>query len=63
MLKSLAANQLPGASLAIAKNGRLVLARDAISGLYEHGERELAAIGVHLMSAAEVLAALKAALA
>jgi nicotinamidase-related amidase len=42
---------------------RLVLARDAISGLYERGERELADIGVRLMSAAEVLEALNAALA
>jgi nicotinamidase-related amidase len=33
---------------------RVVLARDAISGLYERGERELANIGVRLMSAAEV---------
>jgi nicotinamidase-related amidase len=33
---------------------RVVLARDAISGLYERGESELANIGVRLMSAAEV---------
>ncbi|HEV3323719.1 MAG TPA: isochorismatase family cysteine hydrolase [Solirubrobacteraceae bacterium] len=33
---------------------RVVLARDAISGLYERGERELAQIGVRLMSATEV---------
>jgi nicotinamidase-related amidase len=33
---------------------RVVLARDAISGLYERGERELANIGVVLMSAAAV---------
>jgi len=33
---------------------RVVLVRDAVSGLYERGERELAAIGVGLMSAAEV---------
>ncbi len=33
---------------------RIVLARDAISGCYERGERELAAIGVHLMCASEV---------
>jgi nicotinamidase-related amidase len=37
---------------------RIVLARDAVSGLYERGERELAAIGVSLMSAAEVVAEL-----
>jgi len=37
---------------------RIVLARDAISGLYERGERELANIGVHLWSAAEVIDAL-----
>jgi nicotinamidase-related amidase len=42
---------------------RLVLARDAISGLYERGERELADIGVHVMSAAEVIGALGAAVA
>jgi nicotinamidase-related amidase len=34
---------------------RVVLARDAISGLYEQGERELENIGVRLMVAAEVL--------
>lgn len=33
---------------------RVVLARDAISGLYERGERELANIGVRLMSTTEV---------
>jgi nicotinamidase-related amidase len=33
---------------------RIVLARDAISGLYDRGERELRGIGVHLMSAGEV---------
>jgi nicotinamidase-related amidase len=37
---------------------RIVLARDAISGLYERGERELAGIGVRLMSTAEIGAAL-----
>jgi nicotinamidase-related amidase len=42
---------------------RIVLARDAISGLYERGERELADIGVHLMSAAETIDALAAAVA
>jgi nicotinamidase-related amidase len=40
---------------------RVVLARDAISGLYERGERELAAIGVELMDAAAVIGALGAA--
>lgn len=33
---------------------RVVLARDAISGLYERGEEELAGIGVHLANAAEL---------
>ncbi len=33
---------------------RVVLAHDAISGLYERGERELANIGVRLMSTPEV---------
>jgi nicotinamidase-related amidase len=37
---------------------RIVLARDAISGLYERGERELTAIGVRLMRAGEVADAL-----
>ncbi len=36
---------------------RVVLARDAISGLYERGERELAAIGVRVMSSEEVVGA------
>lgn len=36
---------------------RVVLARDALSVLYERGERELANIGVELMDAAEVIAA------
>jgi nicotinamidase-related amidase len=40
---------------------RIVLARDALSGLYERGERELAGIGVDLMSASEVAKALLAA--
>jgi nicotinamidase-related amidase len=39
---------------------RIVLARDAVSGLYERGERELEGIGVHLMSSAEVVGALRA---
>jgi nicotinamidase-related amidase len=39
---------------------RVVLARDAISGLYERGEQELVGIGVRLMDAAEVEAALRA---
>lgn len=42
---------------------RLVLARDAISGIYERGERELANIGVRLMPTGDVLAALRDALA
>jgi nicotinamidase-related amidase len=40
---------------------RLVLVRDAISGLYERGEQELANIGVHLMRSDEVTEALAAA--
>lgn len=39
---------------------RIVLARDAISGLYERGAREMANIGVRLMSTARVLAAVAA---
>jgi nicotinamidase-related amidase len=34
---------------------RVVLARDAVSGLYERGERELGGIGVHLLDSAEVV--------
>ncbi len=37
---------------------RIVLVRDAISGLYEQGEREMTNIGVNLMSAADVVSAL-----
>jgi nicotinamidase-related amidase len=37
---------------------RVVLARDAVSGLYERGERELEAIGVALMGSDEIAAAL-----
>lgn len=37
---------------------RVVLATDAISGLYDQGERELAAIGVQLMTSEEIAAAL-----
>ena len=37
---------------------RVVVARDAISGLYERGEHELANVGVHLMSSEEVTHAL-----
>lgn len=33
---------------------RVVLARDAVSGLYERGERELVGIGVHLLDSVEV---------
>jgi nicotinamidase-related amidase len=39
---------------------RVVLARDAISGLYERGERELSNIAVQLMNAAEVAERLRA---
>lgn len=38
---------------------RIVLVRDAISGLYQRGERELAGIGVQLMDASEVEASLR----
>jgi nicotinamidase-related amidase len=34
---------------------RIVLVRDAISGLYERGEQELHAIGVTLMETQDVL--------
>ena len=37
---------------------RVVLARDALSGLYERGERELEGIGVLLLESAEVCAAM-----
>lgn len=40
---------------------RIVLARNALSGLYERGERELAGIGVHPMNADEIAKALLAA--
>jgi nicotinamidase-related amidase len=39
---------------------RIVLVRDAISGLYARGEQELAGIGVRLMDASEVEASLRA---
>jgi nicotinamidase-related amidase len=39
---------------------RVVLARDAISGLYERGERELSGIGVRVMSSAEVIGGVEA---
>jgi nicotinamidase-related amidase len=39
---------------------RVVLARDAISGLYERGERELEAIGVALMTSDDIADALRA---
>ncbi len=39
---------------------RVALARDAISGLYERGERELAGIGVQLLGTDELVAALSA---
>jgi nicotinamidase-related amidase len=38
---------------------RVVLASDALSGLYERGERELSAIGVALMSTPEILDSLR----
>ena len=34
---------------------RVVVVNDALSGMYERGERELSAIGVALMSTPEVL--------
>jgi nicotinamidase-related amidase len=37
---------------------RVVLVRDAVSGLYERGERELLAIGVHVLDSAALLAEL-----
>jgi hypothetical protein len=37
---------------------RVVLATDAISGLYERGQKELSAIGVRLMSSETITAAL-----
>jgi nicotinamidase-related amidase len=40
---------------------RVVLARDAISGLYERGERELTGIGVHLLGNGELISGLQAA--
>jgi nicotinamidase-related amidase len=40
---------------------RVVLAEDATSGIYDRGERELAGIGVHLMSASDVAHAVHAA--
>jgi nicotinamidase-related amidase len=39
---------------------RVVAVRDAISGLYERGEQELASIGVHLMGTYDVATALAA---
>jgi nicotinamidase-related amidase len=46
----------PRASIyeASERDFRVVLARDAVSGVYERGERELLGIGVHLLSSAEV---------
>ncbi len=40
---------------------RVALARDAVSGLYERGERELEGIGVRVLDAAELIEALAAA--
>jgi nicotinamidase-related amidase len=42
---------------ACERDFRVVLARDAISGLYERGERELRAIGVVLLDSDDVVAA------
>jgi Isochorismatase family len=39
---------------------RAVLVRDAVSGLYERGERELSSIGVHLIDSDDVTDALAA---
>ncbi|QGY32453.1 cysteine hydrolase family protein [Pantoea cypripedii] len=38
---------------------RVVLAQDALSGLYEQGQRELQGIGVHLLQAETIVEALK----
>ncbi len=53
----------PRASIyeASERDFRVVLVRDAVSGLYERGERELANIGVRLMSSEEVTDQLRAA--
>ncbi len=53
----------PRASIyeASERDFRVVLVRDAVSGLYERGERELSNIGVRLMSAEEVTDGLRAA--
>jgi nicotinamidase-related amidase len=50
----------PRASIyeASERDFRVVLASDAVLGLYERGERELEAIGVTLMGSAEIAAAL-----
>jgi nicotinamidase-related amidase len=39
---------------------RVVLVRDAVSGLYERGEQELLNIGVQLMTTGEVTSAVSA---
>jgi nicotinamidase-related amidase len=51
----------PRASIyeASERDFRLVVVRDAISGLYERGQRELIGIGVRLMTADEVSDALR----
>jgi nicotinamidase-related amidase len=53
----------PRASIyeASERDFRVVVASDAVSGLYERGERELANIGVRLMSSDEVGHAMRAA--
>lgn len=52
----------PRASIyeASERDYRIVLATDATSGIYEHGEQELAAIGVQLMTAGEATHAVAA---
>jgi nicotinamidase-related amidase len=54
----------PRASIyeASERDFRIVVARDALSGLYERGERELANVGVQPMSTGEVAGALRSAL-
>jgi nicotinamidase-related amidase len=49
----------PRASIyeASERDFRIVVARDGISGLYERGEQELQRIGVHVLDAAAVVAA------
>ncbi len=53
----------PRASIyeASERDFRVVVVRDAMSGLYERGEQELTSIGVHLMGCNELISALVAA--